>query len=113
MARDFGKDPIQAYDPFYDKYLLYAFKMATGSGKTLVIALTIVWSYFNHKFENKEDYASKFLLIAGKKNVIYDRLKRNFKNNAIFKKWSSIPPEWEEVFDLQVILKGGCIKNLL
>jgi len=105
MARDFGAGPIQAYDPSYDQYPLYAFKMATGSGKTFVMALAIVWSYFNHKWENKEDYTSKFLLIAGEKNVIYDRLKRDFKDGAIFKKWPFIPPEWEEGFDLRIILK--------
>jgi len=105
LARDFGSGPIQAYDPSYDQYPLYAFKMATGSGKTFVMALAIVWSYFNHKWENKDDYASKFLLIAGEKNVIYDRLKRDLKDGAIFKKWPFIPPEWKEEFDLQVILK--------
>jgi len=105
MARDFGAGPIHAYDPSYDQYPLYAFKMATGSGKTFVMALAIVWSCFNHKFEDKEDYASKFLLIAGEKNVIYDRLKRDFKDGVIFKKWPFIPPEWEKEFDLQVILK--------
>ena len=105
MARDFGAGPIQAYDPSYDQYPLYAFKMATGSGKTFVMALAIVWSYFNHKWEKNEDYASKFLIIAGEKNVIYDRLKSDFKDGIIFKKWPFIPPEWEEKFDLQVILK--------
>ncbi len=105
LARDFGAGPIQAYDPSYDQYPLYAFKMATGSGKTFVMALAIVWSYFNHKWENKDDYASKFLLIAGEKNVIYDRLKRDFKGGVIFKKWPFIPPEWKEEFDFQVILK--------
>ena len=110
MARDFGAGPIQAYDPSYDQYPLYAFKMATGSGKTFVIALAIVWSYFNHKWENKEDYTSKFLLIAGEKNVIYDRLKRDFKDGAIFKRWPFIPLEWEEEFDLQVILKEDPIQ---
>ncbi|KUK24566.1 MAG: hypothetical protein XD58_1442 [Thermotoga sp. 50_1627] len=105
MARDFGSGPIGNYDPLYDKYPLYAFKMATGSGKTFVMALAIVWSYFNHKWEDRENYTSKFLLIAGEKNVIYDRLKRDFGNGTIFKKWPFIPPEWSEEFDLQVILK--------
>lgn len=105
MARDFGAGPIQGYDPSYDQYTLYAFKMATGSGKTFVMALAIVWSYFNHERENKEDYTSKFLLIAGEKNVIYDRLCRDFKDGRIFKNWPFIPPEWLEEFDLKVILK--------
>lgn len=105
MARDFGAGPIQGYDPSYDQYPLYAFKMATGSGKTYVMALSIVWSYFNHKRENKDDYTSRFLLIAGEKNVIYDRLTRDFKDGKIFKELPIIPPEWQEDFNLKVILK--------
>jgi len=105
MARDFGSGPIQGYDPSYDQYPLYAFKMATGSGKTYVMALSIVWQYFNHKKENKDDYTSKYLLIAGEKNVIYDRLTRDFKDRKIFRELPLIPPEWQEEFDLKVILK--------
>ena len=105
MAREFGSGPILGYDPSYDQYPLYAFKMATGSGKTFVMALSIVWQYFNHKWENKTDYTSKFLLIAGEKNVIYDRLTRDFKDGKIFRELPLIPPEWEDEFDLKVILK--------
>lgn len=105
MARDFGAGPIRGYDPSYDQYPLYAFKMATGSGKTFVMALAVAWSYFNHKKENTDDYTSKFLLIAGEKNVIYDRLTRDFKDGKIFEEWPFIPLEWKEAFDLKVILK--------
>lgn len=105
MARDFGTSLILGYDPSYDQYPLYAFKMATGSGKTFVMALSIVWQYFNYKKENKTDYTSKFLLIAGEKNVIYDRLTRDFKDGKIFKDLPLIPQEWQEDFDLKVILK--------
>lgn len=105
IARDFGSGPISMYDPSYDKYPLYAFKMATGTGKTFVMALAVIWSYFNHKKENKDEYTSKFLVIAGEKNIIYDRLSRDFKNGRIFKDWPFIPPEWQEEFDLAVILK--------
>jgi len=112
MARDFGAGPIQGYDPSYDQYPLYAFKMATGSGKTFVMALAIVWSYFNYKRENKDNYTSKFLLIAGEKNVIYDRLCRDFKEGEIFRKFPFIPPEWDEDFDLKVILKEDPIYTI-
>lgn len=105
LARDFGAGPIQSYDPSYDQYPLYAFKMATGSGKTFVMALSIVWQYFNYKKENKNDYTSKYLLIAGEKNVIYDRLVRDFKDSKIFRELPLIPTEWQEEFDLKVILK--------
>lgn len=109
MARDFGTGPIQGYDPSYDQYPLYAFKMATGSGKTYVMALSIVWQYFNYKKEDKENYTSKYLLIAGEKNVIYDRLARDFRDNKIFRELPLIPPEWQEEFDLEIILKDDPI----
>jgi len=105
IARDFGAGPIQGYDPSYDQYPLYAFKMATGSGKTFVMALSIVWQYFNCKKENKNDYTSKYLLIAGEKNVIYDRLTKDFKDGKIFRELPLVPPEWQEEFDLKIILK--------
>lgn len=114
LARDFGAGPIKEYDPSIDQYPLYAFKMATGSGKTFVMALTIVWSYFNWLKENKDDYSSKFLIIAGEKNVIYERLTRDFKDGKIFKKWKFIPPEWEVDFGLKenVILKNDPIHTI-
>jgi len=58
LAREFGGGPMMGYDPSYDQYPLYAFKMATGSGKTFVMAMTITWSYLNWLKENKDDYTS-------------------------------------------------------
>jgi len=104
-AREFGSGPIQGYDPSYDQYPLYAFKMATGAGKTYVMALNIVWHYFNYHYENKDEYASKFLLIAGEKNVIYDRLTKDYKHGKIFRDLPLIPPEWQSDFNLKVIVK--------
>jgi len=112
MAREFGAGPIQGYDPSYDQYPLYAFKMATGSGKTFVMALVIVWHFFNSLKESKADYSSKFLLIAGEKNVIYDRLKRDFKDGKIFRELPLIPPEWQDDFNLKVILKEDPIYDI-
>jgi len=104
LAREFGSGPIYSYDPIYDQYPLYAFKMATGSGKTFVMAFAIVWSYFNHQNENPEDYTSRFLLIAPNV-IVYDRLKKDFGYNRIFKEYPFIPPEWRDGFDLKVILR--------
>ena len=112
MAREFGAGPIQGYDPSYDQYPLYAFKMGTGSGKTFVMALVIAWHFFNSLKESKADYSSKFLLIAGEKNVIYDRLKRDFKDGKIFRELPLIPPEWQDDFNLKVILKEDPIYDI-
>lgn len=105
LAREFGDGPIGFYDPSTDLYPLYGFKMATGSGKTYVMALTIVWQLFNYNFEDKNNYTSKFLMIAGEKNVIYDRLKRDYQDAKIFTSIPLIPPEWIDTFGLKVILK--------
>ncbi|MCX7914460.1 MAG: DEAD/DEAH box helicase family protein, partial [Thermodesulfovibrionales bacterium] len=112
MARDFGQGQIQNYDPSYDQYPLYAFKMATGSGKTFVMALSIVWQYFNYKYEDKNDYTSKYLLIAGERNVIYDRLVRDFRDGRVFREFPFIPPEWQDEFGLTIILKEDPIPTV-
>lgn len=104
LAQEFGSGPIGMYNPEYDKYPLYAFKMATGSGKTFVMVMAIVWSYFNRIKENIEDYPSKFLLIAPNV-IVYDRLKRDFEEGKIFKKFPFIPDEWKDEFDLKIILR--------
>lgn len=50
LARGFGVSiPV---DPTKDLWPKYCFKMATGSGKTWVMALSIVWQYFNKIFGN-------------------------------------------------------------
>jgi type III restriction enzyme len=38
--------------------------MATGSGKTKVMSLTIAWQFFNAVAEARDDFAKTFLMIA-------------------------------------------------
>jgi type III restriction enzyme len=48
LARGFGVSiPV---DPTKDLWSKYCFKMATGSGKTWVMALAMIWQYFNKIF---------------------------------------------------------------
>lgn len=81
----------------------YSFKMATGSGKTLVMAMAIVWSYFHKKMSNISDLSTNFLLIAPNV-IVYQRLERDFASNRIFYELPLIPPEWQ--WDMKVILRG-------
>ncbi|MEM3399904.1 MAG: DEAD/DEAH box helicase family protein [Candidatus Micrarchaeia archaeon] len=111
LAREFGSGPMHGYDPSVDQYPLYAFKMATGSGKTFVMAMAIVWSYFNNRFENKDEYPSKFLLISPN-IIVYERLKRDFEENKIFREWPFIPPEWMNEWNLKIILRDDPITTL-
>jgi len=94
-------------DPSSDKWAKYAFKMATGSGKTMVMAMAVVWSYFNAIKEKRDDFTKDFLLIAPNL-IVLDRLMGDSKNpeffeSGIFKKYPFIPPEWSGDFQLDVI----------
>ena len=73
----------------------YAFKMATGSGKTMVMALAIVWAYFNN-------YTKNFLIIAPNL-IVLDRLGTDFVDGKIFNKYPLIPPEWKSDFQMDFI----------
>ena len=55
----------------FDDFARYCVKMATGSGKTKVMALAVAWHFFNAVAEGRDDYAKTYLLIAP--NVIVVR----------------------------------------
>jgi len=107
-------------DPTKDLWPKYCFKMATGSGKTLVMALAIVWQYFNKFFgtDNGVRYSSRFLLLAPNL-IVLDRLygtaeegkvdKSGFANNAIFYNFPFLPPEWQQGFDVTLIKQSEII----
>jgi len=105
LARNF--DVRLAFDPTTDNWPKYCFKMATGSGKTFLMALAIVWQYFNRFFgtQNGCRYTSRFLLIAPNL-IVLDRLNEAFEDNAIFQNYPFIPPEWEADFDLQLVFQS-------
>jgi len=63
-----------------------AFNMATGSGKTMVMALAIAWMYLNN-------YSRTFLMICPN-TIVLDRLELAFENRVIFKQFPIVPPEY-------------------
>ncbi len=83
----------------------YAFKMATGSGKTWVLAMTIVWSYFHRKTVPNSGLSTNFLIVAPNV-IVYQRLEKDFAANRIFYQLPLIPPEWRASFSQRVILRG-------
>ncbi|HHV81022.1 TPA: DEAD/DEAH box helicase family protein [bacterium] len=85
--------------------LRYAFKMATGSGKTIVMALAIVWSYFNKLREKDNRYPDNFLIIAPNV-IVYERLAKDFADNKIFYHYPLIPHSWEHYWNLKVTVRG-------
>ena len=83
----------------------YAFKMATGSGKTWVMAMAVVWSRF-HKLRVEGSECSTNFLIVAPNVIVYQRLEKDFADNRIFYELPLIPPEWRDAFAQKVILRG-------
>lgn len=87
-----------------DAWSRYAFKLATGAGKTKVMSLAIVWSYFHALRESESDMARHFVLIAPNLTV-YERLKEDFGGGKIFDDDPLIPPEWLGDWNMSVVLQ--------
>ena len=83
----------------------FAFKMATGSGKTWVVAMAIVWARFHRQRIPGSELSTNFLIVAPNV-IVYQRLERDFAANRIFNHLPLIPPEWRGAFSQKVILRG-------
>jgi type III restriction enzyme len=79
--------------------------MATGSGKTIVMAMAAVWSYFHKRMVNGSGLSTNFLVIAPNV-IVYQRLEKEFASNRIFRALPLIPPEWQGQWSMKVILRG-------
>lgn len=91
--------------PAEDEFARFALKMATGSGKTKVMALAMTWQYFNAAFSEGEEYANTFLLIAPN-IIVLERLKMDFENGLVFRTDPIIPPDFKINWDFDVYVRG-------
>jgi type III restriction enzyme len=89
----------------YDDFARYAIKMATGSGKTKVMALTVAWQYFNAVAEGLEDYAKTFLIVAPNV-IVFERLRSDFEGGRVFKTDPIIPPELRVFWEMDFYMRG-------
>lgn len=87
-----------------DFWTRYAFKMATGSGKTKVMSLAMVWSYFHALRESDSDMAKHFVVVAPNLTV-YERLKEDFGGGKIFETDPLIPSEWRGDWNMTTVLQ--------
>jgi type III restriction enzyme len=99
---ELDRDGIQDLPP--EDLQRLAFKMATGSGKTWVIAMAVVWSYFHKKGVPGSGLSTNFLIVAPNV-IVYQRLEKDFASNSIFRQLPLVPPEWRP-FEPKVILRG-------
>lgn len=112
MIAEFGGSLSEAsalgVTPEDDAWSRYAFKMATGSGKTKVMSLAIVWSYFHALRESDSPLARHFVVVAPNLTV-FERLKEDFKPEGggadIFDRDPLIPSEWRGDWNLTTVLQ--------
>ena len=110
LAREFATASSQqlSMNPLEDRWVRYAYKMATGSGKTKVMSLLIAWSYFNALREDAEVAAaySKTFLVLAPNVIVYERLKQDFGDDGkIFREDPVIPPEWRDDWQVEVVTR--------
>lgn len=106
LVRNFPPDRSMQLDPSTDRFARYVFKMATGSGKTKVMSLAVVWSYFNAVYEPNSPLVKTFLIVAPNV-IVYERLKTDFEDGRIFKEDPLIPPEWQADWQMSVMLRDN------
>ena len=98
--------------PPYDDFARYCIKMATGSGKTKVMALAVAWQFLNASREPDEiakDYAKTVLLLAPNV-IVFERLKTDFAGGRIFRADPAIPKELEIFWDFDCVMRGEAEK---
>jgi type III restriction enzyme len=91
--------------PSYDEFARYCLKMATGSGKTKVMALAIVWQYFNAVREDDKQYAKTFLILAPNV-IVFERLKEDFINGKIFQTDPLFPRHFKLFWEMECYMRG-------
>jgi type III restriction enzyme len=89
----------------HDLFARYCVKMATGSGKTKVIALAVAWQYFNAVAEGREGFARTFLVLAPNV-IVFERLRADFAGGRIFRLDPIVPPELEVFWDFDCYVRG-------
>ncbi len=111
------KDLLQRYAehdpnirlPSYDEFARYAIKMATGSGKTKVMALAIAWQFLNAARESDPEvaaqYAKTFLVIAPNV-IVFERLRADFAEGRIFHNDPIVPKEMGVFWDFDCVMRG-------
>lgn len=97
-----GAVSAQMFDETWRRYVV---KMATGSGKTKVMSLALVWSFFHKLYEPASELARNFLVIAPN-IIVLDRIYKDFQGLRIFFQDPVIPDNgydghnWRDDFQL-------------
>ncbi len=90
--------------PPYDDFARYCVKMATGSGKTFVMNMAIVWQFANY-LRGEKGYANNFLILAPNV-IVYDRLRSDFESGKVFRTLPFIPKHLLWLWEMEYYMRG-------
>lgn len=96
--------------PPYDEFARYCVKMATGSGKTMVLSMSIVWQYANAMREDAGQFAKTFLILAPNV-IVFERLKSDFESGKVFRQGPLIPRHFQWWWDMNYYMRGDAEGN--
>ena len=102
----FDSSGLVSANMFDESWRRFVVKMATGSGKTKVLALALAWSFFHKLYEPDSTLSRNFLVIAPN-IIVLDRIYKDFQGLRIFLKDDPILPDngtdgrnWRDDFQL-------------
>jgi type III restriction enzyme len=104
LMRFDGSGAVSA-NMFDETWLRCVIKMATGSGKTKVMSLALVWSFFHKLYEPNSELARNFLVIVPN-IIVLDRIYKDFQGLRIFFNDPALPDNgyaghnWHDDFQL-------------
>jgi len=90
---------------FDETWRRFVVKMATGTGKTKVLSLTLAWSFYHKLYEPESTLSRNFLVIAPN-IIVLDRIYKDFQGLHIFFEDPVIPDNgvdgrnWRDDFQL-------------
>ncbi|HHN47607.1 MAG TPA: hypothetical protein ENN08_01495, partial [Bacteroidales bacterium] len=90
--------------PPYDDFARYCVKMATGSGKTLVMSMCVVWQFANY-LRGAEGYANNFLILAPNV-IVFERLRSDFESGKTFNQLPLIPKHLRWLWEMEYYMRG-------
>jgi type III restriction enzyme len=111
QLKQFDSSGLLSSQHFVESWRRYVLKLATGAGKTKVLSLALVWSYFHKMYEADSDMARNFLIVAPN-IIVLDRLRVDFEGLKIFKSDPLIPENgfdgqnWQDDFNLKIHIQN-------
>ena len=79
----FDSSGVVSAGMFDEEWRRYVIKMATGTGKTKILAVLLAWCYFHKLYEDDSELARNFLVIAPN-IIVLERLRTDFDGLKIF-----------------------------